>query len=403
MEYQEYFLQRKELYDSFLEYINDEDDNDVIFETFINNLSVDELQEDKEEFKSILYLINEISNHHHRYAGFMHKIERIFLFFQKFIKQTYSNQEIFDIFKNNKRILLFLFKQQIINVDETIVKELPQNKRLIPKFFRFYFTEAGKENLPKYSVYNRSTSRNYNYYFFPEIKSFLSEKEKCRIENFLLKQNLIESFEINRQIGENESYVCQLIREDSIEEFDAYINRTNSSLSSIIPDSIFETNSFLQKNRPSLIEYSAFFGSIQIFQYLRLKSVKLTPSLWLYAIHGNNPEMIHLLEENGVKPSNSNFVECLKESIKCHHNGISNYILNNLMEMNIEINSNNFIANRVAYGFHYHNFEFIQNYDNIQFIFYYACLYDYLPIVKLLLETGQIDLNQKIVFNLLHF
>ena len=96
--------------------------------------------------------------------------------------------------------------------------------------------------------------------------------------------------------------------------------------------SIFETNPFLIKRKASLIEYAAFFGSIQIFKYLQLNNVELTPSLWLYAIHCNNPEIIHLLEENHVIPEDKSYFECYKESIKCHHNNIANYIKDNLID-----------------------------------------------------------------------
>lgn len=60
------------------------------------------------------------------------------------------------------------------------------------------------------------------------------------------------------------------------------------------------------------------YGAIQIFKYLQLNRVPLTSSLWLFAIHGKNAEMIHL-EYNRVKPIDNSFDQCFKESIKCHH------------------------------------------------------------------------------------
>lgn len=117
-----------------------------------------------------------------------------------------------------------------------------------------------------------------------------------------------ESFEENRRKGENDSYICQLIRNDSIEEFVSYTNRMNYSLTkSIIPSSIFETNSFLINKTTSLIKYAAFFGSIQIFQYLLLNGVELRPKLWLYAIYGRNAEIIHLIEVNHVQPNDEKY------------------------------------------------------------------------------------------------
>ena len=73
-----------------------------------------------------------------------------------------------------------------------------------------------------------------------------------------------------------------------------------------------------------MIEYAAFFGSFQIFQYLISinKDNKLDPCLWLFAIHGNNPIIIQLLEKMYMRP---NYLRI--EAIKCHHNEITHYII----------------------------------------------------------------------------
>ncbi|KAK8842169.1 hypothetical protein M9Y10_026399 [Tritrichomonas musculus] len=93
-----------------------------------------------------------------------------------------------------------------------------------------------------------------------------------------------------------------------------------------------------------------------------MNKVELTSSLWLYAIHGGDPRIIHILEENKIVPPKSSFLLCLKESIKCHQNDIANYIYNNLMEEsdwqnNIE---QKFKENMDVYGIHYRNYEFFQ-------------------------------------------
>ena len=138
-------------------------------------------------------------------------------------------------------------------------------------------------------------------------------------------------------------YISKLIREDLIEEFDEHITKANLSLNIKIAESIFETHPLLVEKQATLIEYAAFFGSIQIFNYLRMNNVKLTPSLWIYAIHGRNSEIIHILEDNHVKPEDTTFTECLVESIKCHHNEIAEYIENFLMQQQtIDQNKNCF-------------------------------------------------------------
>lgn len=157
--------------------------------------------------------------------------------------------------------------------------------------------------------------------------------------------------------------------------------------------SIFETNPLLIQKRSKIIEYAAFFGSIQIFQYLLMNNVELTPSLWLYEIHGRNPEIIHLLEENHVEPYDKTYTEYFKESIKCHHNEIAKYIEINLLKEKIEMNESNFKNNSICYGFHYYSLEI----EDLKFPFFYACLYDHFQIVELLIRTKKVNLNQTII------
>ena len=93
---------------------------------------------------------------------------------------------------------------------------------------------------------------------------------------------------------------------------------------------------------PTLFKYAAFYGSIQIIQYLKYNKVPLIPSLWIYAVHSNNAKIIRFLEENKVSHS---FDKVLIESIKCHHNSISNYIKDNFYEQNQEDDDNYFNDN----------------------------------------------------------
>ena len=150
----------------------------------------------------------------------------------------------------------------------------------------------------------------------------------------------------------------------------------------------------------SLIEYASFFGSIQVFQYLKLNGVKLNSSLWNYAIHGRNPEMIHILEENNVEFQNDQSYEtCLKESIKCHHNEIADYFLNNFLTQEDEKNKieKNFNKNVFAYAFHYYNYQYFPTDFGNKYVFCYLCKYNYLSIVKFLLEVQRPDINVKII------
>ena len=75
-----------------------------------------------------------------------------------------------------------------------------------------------------------------------------------------LKSDPPGNFNENQNIGENENFVCNLIRKDLIKEYIVHINKTNMKLERSIQRSIFETNQFLFNKTPTLIEYAAFFG-----------------------------------------------------------------------------------------------------------------------------------------------
>lgn len=57
-------------------------------------------------------------------------------------------------------------------------------------------------------------------------------------------------------------------------------------------------------------------------KYLVANDVELTPSLWLYTIHFDNPEIIQFFEDKQIKIDERTF----SEVIKCHHNNIAHYI-----------------------------------------------------------------------------
>lgn len=409
MEFQEYINEKKELYDIFLIFLDEEDENEIHFNKFIQNIEKHKYQENPGEFKSILHLINEISSNHHRSSTFLEKIHRTLMHYIEYIKQSFTFDELFDIFKKNPIILYFLIKQKIIILDDNFTKLIYYDDD--PEFI--YRTFESKENIKireKYSNYLRKKDASVLFYLryvvLKYIQSDLEDPSEWKKELLEMHDKIFDDFEKICQTGENDSYICQLIREDSVKEFIVYTNKNNVLLSSEIKESIFETNPFILQNGATLIEYAAFFGSIQIFNYLRMNSVILTPKLWLYAIHGNNPEIIHILEDNHIIPNDETYIQCFQESIKCHHNSIARYIEENHLN---ESNNTSFKKNNVSFGFHYYNYEFILNSQNckysldLKYPFFYACKYDNLPVVKYLVKDKNVDINQTIISNLIFF
>ena len=358
MSIDEYLVKMKLIQKNLHEFIENDDNEEENFKAFSESLEDQKIFHDRHELKSVLYMIIKISDNHFRASKFTSKIERLLSIFKDQICKYFTNAEIFQIFRKNKRILLYLIKNQILNIDEQI------------------YTTMKEEKNAKY---------DYIQYFFPEVRTFCDKEFS---EEY--SKQIPENFEEKREKGENDSKICSFIRNDSIEEFVSYVNRKNYPLDGQIPSSIFETNRFLIKNKKTtLIEYAMFFGSFQVFQYLRLNKVDLNSNLWLYSIHGRNAELIHLLEENHVDaPDFNDFKRCLRESIKCYHDEITEYIRNTYIQKEDE-KSFDFYSN----VFDFYNFDLIQSNLVDRSSFYFLCKNDYFVLVDILLNSNSIDVN----------
>lgn len=120
-------------------------------------------------------------------------------------------------------------------------------------------------------------------------------------------------------------------------------------------------------------------------------------SLWIYAVHSRNPDLIHLLEEYKIQPPNDSYFKCLKESMKCHHNEFVDYIQNNLIDSNLILQSNNSYKNNIfSYSVHYHNYAYLLTNLKRRFAFNYLCKYNYIDLVKYFIKSKEIDINYKI-------
>ena len=353
MDFQEVLERKKSIQKILLDFLENDSDIEENYQKIISILKDQKIKESQPELKEFLYLLSKICKYHNRSNSFSSKMQQILKSVQNDIKQTFSNSEIFDIFKSNKDILLFLLKEKIIVPDKSIIKEMKSDK---------------------YKPFQ------YNQFF----SDFLNDKK-------VASNDKSDDFEENRKTGENDSYVCQLIRTDSIDQFISHVNKENLSTSTEIETSLFETNLFLLKNKVTLIEYAAFFGSTQIFRYLYLNKAKISPFLWNFAIHGNNPELINFMVENKIKLNNNSYYDCIIESIKCHHVEMTNFIINNLYQKRKNDDSDFEIQSLKS-----HNYSFFQMDSNDKQVFYNLCKYNYPSIVSLLMKTKRIPINTKI-------
>lgn len=225
---------------------------------------------------------------------------------------------------------------------------------------------------------------SYLKYFSPEIKNL----------NFNI--NDIDSFEEKRRNAENDCMLCQLIRNDSINDFISYVNSNVMKIDSIIPNSIFETNQILLNKRPSIIEYSAFYGAIKIFKYLIANKVSVDNDIWLFAMHGNDPEILHILEDQQIMPDDENdYKKYLYESMKCHHNDFTTYFQDNYMINISDLDK----LEMFSIALKYHNYAFFPTTVKNKFVFYDFCQYDYCLLVDLFLKNIKINVTAKVILN----
>lgn len=375
MDYDNYLKKMRDIQTQILQFIETEPNSESDYPNLIQFFDSQKIKEDRHILKETMHLILHISSNHHRTDIFHGKIDKILLYFKDEIQQFFTNFEIFSIFHKNYRILYFLFKEKILKPDISI------------------FCFITNQNYPE--VY-------YPFYFNPELKNFFQQRDKLIQHINKPKMGLqpsghdcnSQSFENKRRIGENDSNVCHYIRKNNADEFSAYVKKVNLSYSMQTHSSIFETNSFLFKRNPTLIEYAAFVGSTNIFKFLIENGIKLNPSIWLYAIHSNNLEIIHILEDNKIPPEDGMFMDCLLESIKNHHFVITDYFLNVVLK-NKNINKDQILAQ----CFRYNNYKYFPNDMNADFnIFYDMCKYDYYIIAQMFLDAN-VNINlTKILF-----
>ena len=392
-----YIADKKKLYSAILEFLENSDENfdDTTDEKYLERLSPITKKEvkvgDCENMKGFLQIIKNISDEHRRDTNFITRTKQLLLHFKSQIKQTLSNEEIFYIFEANKLLVHFLLTNDFIRITDKICEEMMRKQE--------------------------PNGNRYCHFFYPELEKFLGEEKMKSVKNELLNksENVFDNYELKRQEGENDSLICSMIRNDLVEEFISYVTRSNCSLSNQITPSIFETNPFLiERKDTTQIEYSAFFGSIRIFQYLMMNGVQLTASLWLYAIHSKNAELIHILEAKNVCPPkfedqneeelnkpNNGFLRCFIESIKCHHNDFADYIQNNfLFQEEKDPKRNETITSNYI---KYHNYYYFETETIKDHGFFYLSLYKYNELFNLLLKEKEEGIKLRIISNHQYF
>ena len=166
---------------------------------------------------------------------------------------------------------------------------------------------------------------NYFFFFFPEIRKDLYFFYSILNENPelipVIEKIDIEQHYMLRKRGCNENPLAVLIRNDNIDELTREINAKN--VNTTLDYSYYERFEFVnsKSDMPTLIEYSAFFGSIKSFKFLLNCNARINNDLPQFAVAGGNVEIIRICIEKKLVFDD----ECFEVAIRYHQNSIVEY------------------------------------------------------------------------------
>lgn len=251
MELYKYVAKQKEIHNSILNFIDNQNSD---FQNLIDFFNKQNISQNRSDLIRLLQIILFLYKNHHRKSDFFDKLFEIISYLSEGIKAILSPEELFDFFKDCPQILVFLLQKKILIPNDSIFSQI--------------FTKSD------------SFGRRYYITLYPGYKSLLSKSKLKTFENKIIKKfdkNILSTIEEKLRLGENDTEICTIIRKDLIQDFVVYMNLTNSN-NSLIKKSLFETNSLLnERKKVTYFEYSAFHGSLKIFQYL-LSKITFTPA-----------------------------------------------------------------------------------------------------------------------------
>lgn len=143
------------------------------------------------------------------------------------------------------------------------------------------------------------------------------------------------------------------------------------------------------------------------FKYLFHNGAEIKPSIWAYAVHRNNQEMIDLLEKNQIKLNEYDddnneeeeeeifpFKESVLKSIAYHNNVAANFILNKYEKEKAKKskNSNNkYKIEKLIFSKAFQNYNFAYFPDNLKTMTsFFICAYMIMfHLLKLLYQQGK--------------
>lgn len=282
----------------------------------------------------------------------------------------------------------------ILNFQTKIKNELTQNE-----LFHIFGSHIVNFHLYIHSFYTtqfiKATCQNdevISSIFTPFFELIENNNEICcNIDANNFKENCLR--------GENPNLIAHALRNDDIKLLQYHISHSNLDVNMKIPRSIFEI-SYILYDEPSLIEYSAFFASLQCFKFLLMQpNIKISDKLSNFAVAGGDYTIIHLIENKNIKFS----AEDLNFAVQFHQNEVAEYLRDSYQI--IDVNNESLFTSVTYYNICY----FIKHINEVQDInirnkfnstlLHTAAFYGQYDIVQFLLNIDGIDIDAKTDLN----
>ena len=179
MEIDEILIKKKNLQSLILDFIENDDTDYDYLEKITRFITNSNITNNKQNLQDLLHMILNISNNHIRNSSFINKLIQIFLFILQDIQINFSDKDIYNIFKSNKLLILFLIENKIIIPSEELIRNI------ITKF--------------------RPGKLQYRYFLYPTIKKYINKNEQDEIEKEITERYEFDlnTFHQNCQKGEN--------------------------------------------------------------------------------------------------------------------------------------------------------------------------------------------------------
>lgn len=208
-------------------------------------------------------------------------------------------------------------KQGYLSTEElmTLISPFLKNKRLfVARNFIFcWFAPYIKEyepNVYKSIVQSINTSTSYTYFLKENVLSLFSSfsEDWDDLDHWITKFYKVSTIEF-------------ALVNDDIEQFQTFAAQPDFKINQRIHYTVYDFSSLSQFDMPSLIQFSAFYGSQKCFNYLQTNGAIMPKDLIKYAIAGGNLEIIKACES-----FTKNWKDALELTISYHYMDVFDWI-----------------------------------------------------------------------------